>query len=111
MMEDLEYLEVLDEDSTPEPRKRITKREGFVRLDPTTKQFRELDIGDLFEVAGEQYRKIPLLLIPEVGERNAAKEPTQHWMYFLPETVTVQYGHVDLEVDRVRAKRQITEMA
>src|SRR5688572_22789518 len=109
MIEDLEYLEVLDEDDAPEPRKRVDEREDFTRIDPTTKPFRELAIGDLFEVTGEPYRKIPPLIIPGVGERNAAQEPTQHWVCFSPETATVHYGYVALEVDRVRAKRQTFE--
>jgi hypothetical protein len=110
MIEDLHYLEVLDEDSVVEPRRRITERENFITRDPTPKQFRELAIGDLFEVAREKYRKIPPLIIPEIGERNAAKEVTQHWLYFPPETTILHYGYVDLEVDRVRAKRQVVEI-
>jgi hypothetical protein len=75
-------------------------------MEPTTKPFSELVIGDLFKVGEEKYRKIPAIEIPGAGERNAAQESNQGWVYISPETAVQHYGHVDLAVDRVRAGRQ-----
>jgi hypothetical protein len=65
--------------------------------------FSELNMGDLFRLKDEEYRKIPALEIPDLGERNAAVILTHQWVYLDPEKTVRRFGTTDLLVDRVRA--------
>jgi hypothetical protein len=76
------------------------------KFKPTAEEqlnFSELNIGDLFRLDDEEYRKIPPLEIPDVGERNAALIQTHQWVSIDPETTVRRFGTTDLLVDRVRA--------
>jgi hypothetical protein len=70
-----------------------------------TLNFSDLNTGDLFRLDDEEYRKIPSLEIPDVGERNAALIQTHQWVNFDPETIVQRFGTTDLLADRVRAGR------
>jgi hypothetical protein len=65
--------------------------------------FSELDMGDLFRLEDEEYRKIPPLEIPDLGERNAAVIQTHQWVTIDPEKTVRRFGTTDLLIDRVRA--------
>ena len=85
---------------------------NFTTVTPTRVRFSDLNVGDVFRVRAVLkdknvcYRKIPLIEITGVGERNAAMSTNESWVYFPPDTKVVHFGKTDLEVDRGRAERQ-----
>jgi hypothetical protein len=71
----------------------------------TTILFKELAVGDLFLVDEEEYRRIPPIIIPDAGERNAARQKDQAWRYFPPATVVTFVKKTNYPVDQARTER------